>query len=84
MKQLKRLDWLAQGAPPGRDSYWKAFWRDAPKSRPQYQGYVTRVRPGLCEARAFGGRALYGSTMHAAARRLVAQINNVYPSQLPR
>jgi len=83
MKQLKHLEWVANH-PVKQDGYWKVFWPGAPADRPKYQGHVTRVRPGMYEARPFGGRAIYGSTMHDVARRLVANINGIYPCQLPR
>ena len=67
--------------PAARERYGEAWWASSDGCT---RGYVKRLRSGRYEAYIGGRQRRYCSTMNEAGRVVVAHINNIYPSQLPR
>lgn len=76
MKLKYHVEWVPTGV--YGDKFW---WANCFGSN---RGYVMKTRSGIYTGHAVGSKHFRGKTLKQVARRVVAHINNIYPSQLPR
>lgn len=79
-----RVEWIPTSPDGSRWIGIRVYPQAGAKPLRLYAGRVIRLRNGGYEASVRARRYFYSADIHRAARIVVAHINNIYPSQLPR